>query len=347
MPKTTYLGRRAVSIENEQLRLTVSVEGGHIAEVYSKKADVNPMWVPNWKTVEPSSVGPDDPVFGNNVESKLLAGILGHNLCLDLFGGPSEEEAALGMTAHGESSVLSYDIQEDGNTLTCTAHFPLAQIDFVRTLTLDNESIRVDERVTSTASFDRPIGWTHHVTLSPPFLDPATTEFRLSAAGPAMTHPVSLGEAPYLKPGEPFGWPNAPALDGGGVINVTDMKPTAPASSYVAVVMKPQAYWSAWSPKYRFAIAYVWDAVEFPWLGIWEENRSRSHSPWNNAGVTRGMEFGVSPFPESRHAMVERGETLNTPGFKWLPAKGTLTATYYIRTFVTNEPPVDVAAPAI
>ncbi|MEG9434558.1 hypothetical protein, partial [Terriglobus sp. ADX1] len=43
-------------------------------------------------------------------------------------------------------------------------------------------------------------------------------------------------------------------------INVTDMKPDAPASSYIAVLMKPQAYFSAWSPKYRFAIAYVWDA---------------------------------------------------------------------------------------
>ncbi|MEG9434550.1 hypothetical protein, partial [Terriglobus sp. ADX1] len=85
-------------------------------------------------------------------------------------------------------------------------------------------------------------------------------------------------------------------------INVTDMKPDAPASSYIAVLMKPQAYFSAWSPKYRFAIAYVWDGADFPWLGIWEENRSRSHAPWKNAGVTRGMEFGVSPFPESRQS---------------------------------------------
>ena len=347
MPKTTYLGRRAVSIENDDLRLTISVEGGHIAEVFSKKANVNPLWVPNWQTVEPSSVGPEDAVFGNTVESKLLAGILGHNLCLDLFGGPSEAEFALGMTAHGESSVLPYDIQEDGNTLICTAHFPLAQINFVRTLTLDGENVRIHERVTSTAAFDRPIGWTQHVTLSPPFLDPATTEFRLSAAGPAMTHPNCWGDDAYLKPNEPFGWPNAPALDGGGVVNVTDMKPVAPASSYVAVVMKPQAYWSAWSPKYRFAIAYVWDAAEFPWLAIWEENKSRSQSPWNNAGVTRGMEFGVSPFAESRQAMVERGCTLNTPGFAWLPAKGTLTATYFIRTFVMDEPPVNVAVPAM
>lgn len=345
MPKTNYLGRRTVSIENEFLRLTVTEEGGHIAEVYSKRADVNPMWTPPWPTMEPSALKPEQEVlYGGDAEAKLLSGILGHNLCLDIFGGPSEAEAALGLTVHGESSILPYTIEESGNTLTCSAHFPLAQIDFVRTLTLEGEGVRIEERVTNKAGFDRPIAWTQHVTLSPPFLDPATTEFRMSAAGPAMTHPENLGEASYLKQGEPFGWPNAPGLNGSGVINVTDMKPDAPASSYIAVLMKPQAYFSAWSPKYRFAIAYVWDGADFPWLGIWEENRSRSHAPWKNAGVTRGMEFGVSPFPESRQSMVERGHTLNTPGFKWLPANGTLSATYFIRTFVTNEPPMDVTA---
>lgn len=339
MPKTTYLGRRAVSIENEHLRVTVTEEGGHIAEVFSKAANINPLWVPNWQTKEPGTIGPDDPVFGSNVESKLLAGILGHNLCLDLFGGPSDEEAALGMTAHGESSVLPYDITDDGTTMTCRAHFPLAAIEFVRTVRLQGERVTIEEHVTNLTSFDRPIAWTQHVTLSPPFLDPATTQFRVSAAGPAMTHPVSLGEAPYLAPGQAFEWPNAPGLND-GITNITNMRPTAPASSYVAVVMKgPEASWTAWSPQYNFAISYVWNAADFPWLGIWEENRSRSHSPWNNVGVTRGMEFGVSPFPESRHTTVERGRTLDTPGFKWLPAKGTLTANYSIHTAVTDTLP--------
>ena len=340
MPKTTYLGRHAVAIENEHLRVTVSVEGGHIAEVFSRKANVNPLWAPHWQTAEPSSIQGDDPVFGSGVESKLLAGILGQNLCLDLFGGPSEEEAALGMTAHGESSVVPYDIEDDGLTVTCRAHFPLAAIDFVRTLTLDGENVLIEERVTNLTSFDRPIGWTQHVTLSPPFLDPATTKFRVSAAGPAMTHPVSLGETPYLEAGAVFAWPGAPSVDGSGVVDVTNMKPVAPANSYVAVVMQgPEAFWTAWSPEYRFAISYVWNAEEFPWLGIWEENRSRSYSPWNNAGVTRGMEFGVSPFPESRQAMVARGSVLDTPGFKWLPARGTLTATYSIRTAACDALP--------
>ena len=32
------------------------------------------------------------------------------------------------------------------------------------------------------------------------------------------------------------------------------------------------------------------------------------------------MEFGVSPFPETGRAMIERGRLFDTPGFRWIPA---------------------------
>ena len=55
------------------------------------------------------------------------------------------------------------------------------------------------------------------------------------------------------------------------------------------------------------------------------------------------MEFGTSPFPESRREMVERGRLLDTPGYKWLPGAGRLEATYWIRTAVTESIPESVA----
>ena len=56
-------------------------------------------------------------------------------------------------------------------------------------------------------------------------------------------------------------------------------------------------------------------------MGIWDENRSRSQSPWNSSEVTRGMEFGVSPFPETRREMIERGSLFGVPTFRWIPAR--------------------------
>ena len=348
MPKTTYLGRKAVYLENDDLRLTVTEEGGHIAELFSKAAGVNPLWVPIWATGEPSGFGPEqERVFGTGVESKLLYGILGHNLCLDLFGGPSAAEFAAGMTVHGEASTLRYDVEQSDGSLHCSLHMPLAQLRVQRTISLQGSDVRVHETVENLAAFDRPLAWTQHVTLSPPFLDPGTTEFR-ATGDHAMTIESEMDAPAYLALGKTFAWPNAP-LAGGGTINLTKMKPEAPASSFVALRMVPQvphASWTAWSPEYKLAISYVWNREEFPWLGIWEENCARDFSPWNSAAVTRGMEFGTSPFAESRRKMVERGRLFDTPAYKWLPALGQLEATYWIRTATAGSIPETVEMPS-
>ena len=111
MTGTLYRGRNSVSIENSHLRVPVLREGGHIAEILDKQTGVNPLWTPPWQSIEPSAYDPAVHNFGPGPEARLLAGIMGHSLCLDLFGGPSEEETAAGITAHGEGSVALYGIK--------------------------------------------------------------------------------------------------------------------------------------------------------------------------------------------------------------------------------------------
>ena len=125
--------RKVVRIENDELIVTVTVEGGHIAEIVEKKSGVNPLWTPPWPSIEPSAwSAAGHPEYGNDSESKLLSGILGHNLCLDIFGPPSEAEYAAGVTVHGESSVAPYRIEASGTGMVARAHLPLAQLDFER-----------------------------------------------------------------------------------------------------------------------------------------------------------------------------------------------------------------------
>src|SRR5437870_12092484 len=102
MPETVFHGRRAHSIESADLRVTVVAGGGHIAEILDKRTGVNPLWIPPWPSIEPSSYDPKrHPEYGGDAESRLLAGIMGHNLCLDVFGAPSAAEAAAGANVHG------------------------------------------------------------------------------------------------------------------------------------------------------------------------------------------------------------------------------------------------------
>src|SRR5260370_24892655 len=100
---TPYRNRRAATIENDALRVTVLEEGGHIAEIADKATGVNPLWTPHWPSIEPSAYDPArHAVYGDGADAPLLAGIMGHNLCLDIFRDPSAEAAARSLHVHGQ-----------------------------------------------------------------------------------------------------------------------------------------------------------------------------------------------------------------------------------------------------
>jgi len=331
---TDYRGRRAATIENDHLRVTVLVEGGHIAEVLDKQTGINPLWTPPWASIEPSTYDPavHHDTYGGGSDARLLAGIMGHNVCLDLFGPPSSDEAAAGLSAHGDAPVARYEIAaRNGEALVLRAALPRAQVEFTRRLELQGGSVSVHERIRSQCAFDRPIAWTEHVTLGPPFLEKGATEFRLSATR-SHVFETRFGDADYLRPGAVFDWPNAPRSDG-GVADLRQLTSATQSSAYTAQLVDPQrrpAFFVAFSPSAELAFGYAWDPDDFPWIGIWEENYSRAAAPWNGRTLARGLEFGVSPFPETRRAMVDRAGLFDTPTFRWLAARGVLEATYRI-----------------
>jgi hypothetical protein len=84
---TLYRDRKPVRLENHRVRLTVLVEGGHIAGMLHKPSGVNPLWTPPWPSIEPSAYAPDrHPEYGGGSDARLLSGIMGHNLCLNIDG---------------------------------------------------------------------------------------------------------------------------------------------------------------------------------------------------------------------------------------------------------------------
>jgi hypothetical protein len=318
----TFLhNRRVVRLENDQIRVSVTVEGGHIAEILDKATGVNPMWLPPWPTIEISQWSPEThPEYGNDSESKLLAGIMGHNLCLDMFGPPSEEEARAGMVAHAEAGIVRWEFTATGDGVSGRCVLPASQLACTRTLRLEGRRVCIQETIENLCALDRPIAWTQHVTLGPPFVANGKTEFRLPG-----TKSRGIGET------TDFEWPLHPMADG----SVRDLRvypEAASSSSFTTHLMDPKAenaWFVAWSPESNVALGYVWSRADFPWLGIWEENCNRPHAPWLGRTKTQGMEFGVSPFPETRRQMLERGTMYGEAGYRWIPAGGRLTAQYY------------------
>jgi hypothetical protein len=333
MSQTNFRGRRASSIENQRLLVTVLHEGGHIAQILDKATGMNPLWIPPWPSIEPSTYSlAKHPEYGNDSESKLLAGIMGHNLCLDIFGEPSAEEAAAGMTVHGEGSIVPYDVSTDSSGLTQRAEFPIAQLRFERQIRFGHErAIEIRETLENLSAADRPIAWTQHATLGPPFLERGRTEFRASATRSRVVEGDYGQPGAYQKPGTDFDWPNVPNIAGGS----TDLRVfnSAPVSAgFTMHLMDPHrdhGYFLAFSPSAKLAFGYVWRRADFPWLGIWEENDSRALPPWGARTLTRGMEFGASPVAESRRKMIERNRLFDVPCYRWIPARATVRVRYW------------------
>jgi hypothetical protein len=327
--RTTYRNRKAVQIENETLRATVLEEGGHLAELFHKQAKVNPLWTPPWPSIEPSAYDPGrHPEYGADAESKLLAGIMGHNLCLDLFGGPTPEEAAAGITVHGEGSVARYEISGGDTRLTQRCRLEAAQLDFARELNLQGQELHFRETVTNLAALDRPIAWTQHVTLGPPFLERGVTRLDLPGTRARTYESDFTGGKGLMKIATDFDWPRMPARRGEPVDLRVYWRDEV-AAGFVTVLLDPHRETVGFRATSKgLELRYDWKQTDFPWIGIWDECNARTDAPWNGRTITRGLEFGVSPYPESRRAMIERKELFGVPTYRWIGARKSLSVEY-------------------
>ncbi len=332
-----FHGRRAERLDNGLVRVTVLAGGGHIAEIALAGGGVNPLWIPPWPTIEPGAFVPEQhPEYGAGPEARLLAGIMGHNLCFDFFGGPSDEEAAAGLTVHGEASVVNWDLRlENPEVLCASAVLPLARMRVERRLRLPagSQELWIEETVDNLAAFDRPVGWTQHVTLGPPFLEPGRTTFELPATRSKVCEEDFARGKGRMRIGAEFDWPWCPVTAGDPIdLRVASHAPVS--AGYTAHLLDPslsEAWFTARNPGLGIEFGYRWSRADFPWLGVWEENHAREHPPWNGRTVTRGMEFGVSPMPESRRRMVERGSLFGAPAFRWIPARSRVRVEYRAR----------------
>lgn len=330
-----YANRRRVHLENDRLRLTLLPGGGHIAAVVLKENGVNPLWDPPWETIDPSAYDPEvHRQYGGGADAQLLAGIAGHNLCFDLFGVPSAAEAAAGLGVHGEAPARDWRIESAQGMLAAGVDLPLAGMRFERRLHLapgGNHAVIV-ETATNLTGFDRPVGWTQHVTLGPPFLEKGRTRFEASATrSKVFEQEFAAGNDRFAR-GAEFDWPRAP-LPGGGETDMRFADTAAASGAFTAHLMDPSledAFFTAYHPASETLFGYLWKRADFPWLGIWEENHSRAHAPWNGRALTRGMEFGVSPMPETRRQAVERGRLFGERTFRWIPARESVTVEYLL-----------------
>lgn len=344
--RTKFNDRSAVTIEGDALRCTVLLGGGFIAELFSPRAGLSPLWIPPWKTIDPwrFDLKKHGRLYGKHNESRLLCAITGHNFCLDYFGVPSKDEYRAGMTVHGETGVSRWKVDRikatrTSATMTISVELPISHLEARRTFIIRKGSPVVDVAVSirNLARLDHPVTFNEHVTFGPPFVQRGVTLFDIPAKW-AHTNPEGEDGNNRLKINAPFEWPHAPGSKK-RKINLriaADEKRSSDFSTQQIIKSKTHGWLTGINPRKGAMVGYVWRRDVCPWIGSWEENHGRSVPPWNGRTLTRGIEFGNTPWAASKRDMVDLGTLRGDRTFGWVPALGEL-----IYQFAAYVLPVD------
>ena len=283
-------GRSGFRLRSRWGHVSVLQHGGHICALISNKhSGINPLWRPNWKTIDPHKYIParHASLYGSAPEGRLLAGIAGHSVSFDYFGPPSSEEIAAGHNTHGEAPVVKWNSRQTSGTRVPTlvygADLPKAQIHFERRISLDrnNPVVYCEESALNLSTFDRPISWNEHITFGPPFLECDTTLFDMPATR-GMVCSKSFSKRMFIQADSEFTWPRVRNTHGG--FHNLRTTPNVRFGHYTAHLLDPglsTAFVAVCNPRLRLLVLYLFSRKDFPWVGNWEEQRNRISAPWN------------------------------------------------------------------
>jgi hypothetical protein len=327
---TQFEQQPALTIANDRLEATLSAEGGALVNLVLRAdpESLSPLWNPIRMARELGQA------------SRSRTGSMGSFVCVDGFGGASQEERAAGLPGHGEAQMQTFEVRESGKngktgTITLHARLPLVQENFTRTFRMvDGENvIYVESALASEVAFDRPISWAEHTTIGSPFLQSGVTLSSISGSR-AQNRPYqgtgNPGAVRRLASGVNFTWPLAPGLDG-KLIDLTAPPENAHYLDHATVLVDPTLNlgWIATvNTARRLIIGYMFKRDEYPWVQNW------GNFP-ENGKFARGLEFSTQPYDESRRLTVAKSGMFDSPTFRWLPAKSTIRShflLFYART---------------
>ncbi len=313
-PITMFQNRRAWRLQTDRLTMTVLECGGHIAELRHKSNATNPLWIQDQPTMDSDLFDPavHGELYGTDGEARLISGLAGHNLCFPYWGYPSGSEHRAGMTAHGETNIRRWELQDHAsNSLLLSVVLPDSLIRFERTIRCVGAVAYFHESAENLSAWDRPVAWCEHVTFGPPFLETGKTGIQATLGRGFRTYDPTLA---------PFNWPQGFGQIACDLRLFSRPTHTDLVNSFQVDARRELAYLAAWNTECGLLAAYLFRPREFPWMNVWESNDSKRR--------TRGMEFSNTPVDGTMRKLIERQEIWGVPVFEWLEAKSILAKSY-------------------
>ncbi|MDW5265483.1 MULTISPECIES: DUF4432 family protein [Acidobacteriaceae] len=337
--------RAVVTLTNGLVELTLLPGGGHLAHWgfagEHGPTQQNALWEAPWKTADPGTPAhaaiADE--FQDEEAGSYLASYTGHVLCLDGFGAASAEDAAKGVSLHGEAPTAIWSFtKEQENEADGSVELPVAGLRVDRRFVLaEGESVlRIEEHVTNLRAAERALHWVQHSTFGAPLFGSGGRATASVQQG--VTLPQDYDECNLLARDASFTWPYAPGANGERV----DLRELfgRRGAGFVAATQqaagREHGFVAVCQAEIGLAVGYVFRVEDFPWVALWEENDTRHAAPWRGRVQARGMEFGTTPLPLGNEAVDARGPLFGRATSRRIGAHETLRAPWLM--FVAEVP---------
>jgi hypothetical protein len=245
-----------VSLENDSSKLSISLMGGSLISFQSKISPVNPF---NWKETD----------NGSNTSNKSVMSAQGQFLSIGRWSLPTAGESKLGMPRNGEPANNWWKLEsvKYGKELKMNCEAPLDGFLVSRSVVLSQSDplFKVTETITNEFSIGRVCTIIQNLILSTPFFNPA---MRLNCnASYGFNQDWGMPEPNVHE----YKWPLAfiDTLK----ISTIDLSRFSTKFQYTSsFVFSDSIGWiTAYNPKLKLLLGYVWKTNEYPWLHIKNE----------------------------------------------------------------------------
>jgi hypothetical protein len=318
----TIAGIPAVTLENEQLRVTVLAGKGTDLVEFTDK-----VWNRDFAWRSPTGIrNPADVAAGTGTDD--VAAFLdtypgGWQEVLPNGGAPCVYRGAA-LAQHGEVATLPWRYEVVGDSaVRFTVECRRLPLRLTKTLRVRAGALEVDEELLNLAPVPVEAMWGHHITLGAPRLRPGH-RIRLPDGVSVIPHPVPIHPSGRRRvaPGGPYPWPVVPAPATPAASLASLDRSDAPGKVDLSVVPErgePSdiVYLTGFEDTGWYAVAGLlveWDATVLPYLWLWQELGATTDYPWWGRAYVVGLEPFSSYPTDGLAAAVANGTALRLAG---------------------------------
>lgn len=300
--QTVIKGRRVLQLESRTAQLMIDLAGGSFTSFHLRGQSLSPIhWGETAETPEPRPMG--------------------HFLCLDRWGQPSEAEEKNGMPFHGEASRVNWEVlqapqdRESGASAEMGARLPMAGLKVKRTVALSNSGafFRVTEQVTNVNKLGRLFNMVQHPTIGPPFLSEDTVVDSNARKGLMQSSPLPNPEEPSVV------WPEG--RKEGQIVNLRYLTDDHNPNVVSFTIDEDYGWVTACNATEGLLIGYLWKTSEYPWFSAWRHTEK-------GKPTARGLEFGTTGLHQPFPILVAKGQIFGRPLYEYLDANETRSKSY-------------------